>query len=30
VRQNLERLADTVPEALWADLADQGLVPSCA
>lgn len=30
VRQNLERLAATVPEALWADLAGQGLVPSCA
>jgi D-threo-aldose 1-dehydrogenase len=30
VAQNLARLAETVPAALWDDLAEQGLVPRCA
>jgi D-threo-aldose 1-dehydrogenase len=30
VAQNLARLDETVPAALWDDLAGQGLVPSCA
>jgi aryl-alcohol dehydrogenase-like predicted oxidoreductase len=30
VEQSLDRLATTVPDAVWTDLADEGLVSSCA